>query len=128
MHVARMDWSMNVLTDWHCTSKVDGLEIHRPDGYGRLSLHSITRTTPALDFDLMYTACQHGYDIDTAERVTHGQFKGFQFRITEESSSVRHVYLRSGYLMLQATYECRFVERCLEDRDIDQMLDSLNLT
>ncbi|QDU71830.1 hypothetical protein Pan265_16830 [Mucisphaera calidilacus] len=128
MQVARMDWGMNVLAEWHCKAETHGIEVYRPDGYGRLGINTTTRTTPTLDFDLMYTAYQQGFDIDAAQRVRHGQFKGFQFCIEEDNQYLREVFLRASTLMLKVTYECRLVERCLEDKDIGSMLDSLTLT
>lgn len=120
MRYESTDWSLEIPNGWVHESDEDCTTFTHPEGVGAFQVSSYRKATAVTDEDLREFA---GEIPLVAVALLH--FVGFRTRFSDDDIFWTKWWLRSGFQMIHATYNCTLADRGREDAELNTMIESL---
>lgn len=120
-------WEMDLTPPWETESSAECETIYRDDREGvlQISAYRGTRGIAATDDDLRMFAEKILSSGAPTTDVILGEFTGFRITLERDDAHWRIWYLRSGSLVIFATFNCDLPEHGQSDSEVDAMLATL---
>lgn len=107
LHLRFENWSVAFPEDWEHDIEDDILAIATPAGESVLQIGSMSKDEGAVtEDDLWEFMDDAGVETDQIARVKLGDFEGLSASLQDDSNLVRYWVMRSGDVLLLATFRC----------------------
>lgn len=120
-------WSLSIPNEWAAERYPECVSLHQPEGIGELQISASRQQRDVTIADLRAFAAEH---LD-AGAITHsvklGDFDGLTLSYGVEDEYWCEWYLKSGSILLFATYSCAADDEGKEDDVIEAILETLRV-
>ncbi len=107
LHLRFENWSVAFPEDWDHDIEDDILAIATPAGESVLQIGSMSKDEGAVtEDDLWEFMDDAGVETDQIARVKLGDFEGLSASLQDDANLLRYWVMRSGDVLLLATYRC----------------------
>jgi hypothetical protein len=118
-------WSLSIPDEWLAERYPECVSLYQPDGMGELQISASLQQHPVILSELRELAAEHIAAGAFPHSVRLGDFDGFTLSYGVDDEYWCEWYLKSGRILLFATYGCAADDEGKEDDVVEAILETL---